>query len=348
MDDEQSGSTDTFSDDGVGIPVYVYYVSLVYRLASTALIVGMGSLIISTILKTRSLHNVHNVLIVNLMVANIFGVLVYAFHNIGMMVSYIIGIQDPFRCDVLHFFLFPIIVAMYTFIMISVDKFIGIKYALRYKAIVTYRRVCQVIAAGWIIAFLFKLTGLLYEVIAGTEYDKLSRFGLCLHKSGSFLTILFTPTIPIFLAFFITITLDAYVSIKAYQVYQRIQKENGKEKQVSKDKLNKILRQLKPMITLLVTVLGSTTIAVIIATTYNYTSVTAEGSSVVNHFILQNLPYLDFLLRPLVYGLYFRRIRQPLCRRLKRMARSCKCSKSVNSISPSRAYSDRQIQRAWI
>ena len=129
--------------------------------------------------------------------------------------------------------------------MISVDKFIGIKYALRYKAIVTHRRVCRVIAAGWIIAFLFKLTGLLYEVIAGTEYDKLSRFGLCLHKSGSFLTILFTPTIPIFLAFFITITLDAYISIKAYQVYQRIQKENGKEKQVSKDKLNKILWQLR-------------------------------------------------------------------------------------------------------
>ena len=66
----------------------------------------------------------------------------HAFHNTGMMLSYIIGIQDPFRCDVLHFFLFPIIVAMYTFIMIPVDKFIGIKCALRYKAIVTHRRVC--------------------------------------------------------------------------------------------------------------------------------------------------------------------------------------------------------------
>ena len=46
----------------------------------------------------------------------------------------------------------------------------------------------------------------------------------------------FSPlTIPIFLA------LDASVSIKAYQVYHRIQKENGEEKQASKDKLNKIL-----------------------------------------------------------------------------------------------------------
>ena len=58
------------------------------------------------------------------------------------------------------------------------------------------------------------------------------------------------------------------------------------------------------MITLIVTLLGSTTIAVIIATTYNYTSVTAEGSSIVSHFILQNLPYLDLPPHLLVYGLY--------------------------------------------
>ena len=130
MDDEQSGSTDTFSDDGVGTAVYVDFVNLVYRLASTAFIIGMGSLVISTILKTRSLHNVHNILIINLMVADIVGVVVYAFHNIGATVSYIIGIQDPFRCDVVHFSLFPVIVIMYTFVMLSV------------------------VAAGWITALL--------------------------------------------------------------------------------------------------------------------------------------------------------------------------------------------------
>ena len=45
------------------------------------------------------------------------------------------------------------------------------------------------------------------------------------------------------MAFSITITLDAYLSVKAYQVYKRIQKENGGgDKQASKDKLHKILR----------------------------------------------------------------------------------------------------------
>ena len=103
MDGELSGSTDTFKDKGAGILEYVVYFNLFCRLASTVFVVGMGSLIISTILQYRSLHNVHNILIINLMVADIIAIIVYATHNIGMTVSFIIGVQDPFRCDVLRF-----------------------------------------------------------------------------------------------------------------------------------------------------------------------------------------------------------------------------------------------------
>ena len=277
--------------------------------------------------------------------ADILAVIVYAFHNIGMTISYMIGVQDPFRCDVLNFFMSPITVIMYTFVMLSVEKFIAIKYALRYKAIVTHRRVYQVIAAGWIIILLFKLTALIYELTVDTEYDKLSRFGFCHAKQGSFFVVLFSIFIPIFLAFPVTITLDAYLSIKAYQVYKRIHKENGEEKQVSKDRLKKILKQLKPMITLLVTILGSITMAIVISIIYAST-LTVEGTSVLKHVILPNLPYLELSLHPLVYGLYFRKIRQPLCRRLKSMVRSCKFNKKVNSVLPGQAYNGRQ--RAWM
>ena len=348
MDGELSGSTDTFKDDGVDIPEYVDYVSLLYRLASTVFVVAMGSLIISTILQYRSLHNVHNILIINLMVADIINIVVYAFHNIGMTVFYIIDIQDPFRCEVLFFFLFPVMVMMYTFVMLSVEKFIAIKYALRHRAIVTHRRVYRAIAIGWITAVLFKLTGLIYEVIVGVEYDKLSRYGWCLRKEASFINILFTGTFPIFLAFFITIPIDVYLSIKAYQVYNRIQKQNREDKQASKDKLKKILRQLKPMITLLVTVLGSTAIGVIAAIFYHYALMASEVSSLLSHVILPNFPYLMMSLHVVVYGLYFRKIRQPLGRRLKRMMRSCTFNKRTNSVSPGQANHDRSIRRAWM
>ena len=219
MEGEQSGSSDIFSGD-TGTPAYVTYAVLVYQLASTTFMIIMGSLIISTILKTRSLHNVHNVLIVNLMVSDMVGVIAYTFQTTGMMLSYLIGTQDPFRCDVFNFFLFPLISSMYTLVMLSVEKFIGINYALRYKAIVTHRRVCQVIAGNWIIAVLFRFTRLVYELIVGIEYDKFSQFGTCsIEQSYVFLN-LFTTIIPLFLACFIAITLDIYLSIKAYQMYK--------------------------------------------------------------------------------------------------------------------------------
>ena len=102
------------------------------------------------------------------------------------------------------------------------------------------------IAASWIIGPLIGFTELTYELI---EYDKSSR---CFPKQVSFLVDL---VVPILLAFFVTITLDAYLSIKAYQVYKKIQKENGEKKQMSKNKLHEIVQQ-KPMITLLVTISG--------------------------------------------------------------------------------------------
>ena len=97
-----------------------------------------------------------------------------------------------------------------------------------------------------------------------------------LSQAGLVIDLLLNGAVSIFLAFTVTITLDVYLSVKAYQMYKRIQKEEGEDTQ---DKLNKVLRHLKPLITLLVTILGSTTIAVFIATSYNYMLITGGESS---------------------------------------------------------------------
>ena len=113
---------------------------------------------------------------------------------------------------------------------------------------------------------------------------------------------------------------------------------------MSKNKLNKLLHQLNTkMITLLVTILGTTTMAVIGVIIYELT-VTVEGTSLVKLIIMPNLPYLYSSLHPLIYGLYFTKICQELCRRLKWMVQSCK----MNSVSPGQACNDRSIQRAWM
>ena len=82
-------------------------------------------------------------------------------------------------------------------------------------------------------------------------------------------------------------------------MYKKIQKDNREEKQMSKNKLNKLLRQLKPMITLLVTILGTTTVTVIGVIIYELT-VTVEDTSLVKLVIMPNLPYLYSSLHPLI------------------------------------------------
>ena len=74
-----------------------------------------------------------------------------------------------------------------------------------------------------------------------------------------------------------------------------------------KNKLNKLLRQLKPMITLLVTILGTTTVIVIGVIIYELT-MTVEGTSLVMLVIIPNVPYLYLSLHPLIYGVYFTKI----------------------------------------
>ena len=108
------------------------------------------------------------------------------------------------------------------------EKFIAIKYALRYKAIVTYHRVYQAIAAGWIIAPLFEFTEFTYDLVAGKEYDKSSRFGVC-YPNRPPLSPGFHPSGFHIFGFFITIIVDTYLSIKAYQMYKKFKNTTESE-----------------------------------------------------------------------------------------------------------------------
>ena len=125
-------------------------------------------------------------------------------------------------------------------------------------------------------------------------------------------------------------------------MYKKIQ---GEAVQMSKNQLNKILQRFKPMITLLVTILESTAIAVIAVIVYELT-LTAEGASLVKLLMLPNVPYLIWSLHPLVHGLYFTKIRQALYSSVKRIVPSCKLNEEINSISPGQACNDRSIRIA--
>ena len=88
-----------------------------------------------------------------------------------------------------------------------------------------------------------------------------------------------------------------YLSIKAHQLYKKIQGEDVEGIQMYKDK-KRILQQLKPIITLLTTILGSIAIGVMVSIFYVSTLIVQDNSyqMLVRHITLLNsaCPHCDF------------------------------------------------------
>ena len=118
-------------------------------------------------------------------------------------------------------------------------------------------------------------------------------------------------------------------------MYKKFQGNNGEGLQMPNDK-NKTNLHLKPIITLLITILGNVAITAIVSIMYVLTLMMEETSyqMFVRQVIIPNSAQFTVILRSLVYGLYFSKIRRSLCRRFKRMVRYCNFKRKMNSISP--------------
>ena len=93
------------------------------------------------------------------------------------------------------------------------------------------------------------------------------------------------------------------------------------------------------MITLLVVVLGTTSTSILYPLLF-VPVVFLESPKVYIDFIYyvatHNLLYLSLLFHPFVYGLYFKQIREPMMRLLKRITRICKCKSATVAPEPQR------------
>ena len=159
---------------------------------------------------------------------------------------------------------------------------------------------------------------------------------------------LITFALPAFLTSLITVFLDAFLTIKAYQIRKRIEEEsklsgghsgdNGKLKAL-KNKETNIKKQLKPVITLTVVVMGNSIFGLMIPILIVSAALLespAVYKSVVWHLIVPNLTYVNLLLNPFAYGLYFKQIREPMMRLLRRITSLCKCKSAAVAPEPQR------------
>ena len=347
MLDQESGNgsgsnqlTTTTDGQNVYLPALLAYLSLGYKIATTLIVVLMAGWVIITIRATRSLHKIHNIFVAHLMATDIVAVLISVFLTGTMMIGHFTGVGDFISCPVFRFLLFPITIIHFTFVTISVDKVIAITFPLRHREIMKPRVVFGIISIKWILAVGISIRNLFIP----NGFTKVAQFGSCQSNDRGFLDTLITFVFPIFLACLLTVALNIYLTIKAYQIHKRIQEEtklsgghrrNNEQLKALKEKEATIKKHHKPMITLLVVVLGSTSIGLLFPLLF-YPTVFLESDTlyerVIRHVVGSNIGFTSLLLHPLVYGLYFKQVREPMMRLLKGI--TCPCKHKSAAVAP--------------
>ena len=345
MSGDHSGSnqeTTTADDDTVHLPAYLAYLSLGFKAICTVITVLMAGWVIITIKTTRSLHKIHNIYVARLMATDVICALMTLLLTGTMVIGYFTGIGDFIGCNVFIFLLFPSIIINITFLMISVDKVITITFPLRYRQIMKPQVVFGIITTKWVLAVaLFT-----HNLFNPKGFTKVAKFGVCRLNDGSLPESFTTHILPIFLACFLTAILNIYLTIKAYQVHKQIQEENKLSGGNSRDndQLNALKKKevtlkkhLKPITTLLVIVLGSSSIGMLYPLLYVPT-VFLESPTVykgiMEYVLVHNVGFLTLLFHPFVYGLYFKQVREPMMRLLKRITCPYKCKSAAVAPQP--------------
>ena len=261
-----------------------------------------------------------------------------------MMIDSFTGMGDFIGCNVFKFLLFPVAIINFTLLTISVDKVIAITFPLRYREVMKPRVVFGIITTKWVLAIML----FIHKLFNPRGFTKMAEYGTCKTNNGSLLVTLMTYTLPIFLAYFLTVILNVYLTIKAYQVYKQIQEESklyggysgDRQLKVLKKKHTTIKKHLKPMTTLLVVVLGSVSIGLLFPLLYIPTILLdspAVYEQVMRYVVGPNIGFVSLLLHPFVYGLYFKQIREPMIRFLERITSSCKCKSAAVAPEPQRS-----------
>ena len=347
MSGDHSGSNQetTTTDDQVDhLPAYLAYLSLGFKAISTVIIVLMAGWIIVTIKTTRSLQKIHNIYVAHLMATDAISALISLLLTGTMIIGYFTGIGDFIACNVFIFLIFPAIIVNFTFLMISVDKVIAITFPLRYREIMRPRVVFGIITTKWVLAIVL----FTHNLFNPDGFTKVAKFGVCHSNKGMSLEILISFTLPIFLTSLLTTILNIYLTIKAYRVHQQIEEESklsgghstdNDQLKTLKKKQATIKRHLKPMTTLLVVVLGSSSIGMLspllfIPTVFLESPAVYEG--IMRYVVGPNVGFLALLFHPFVYGLYFKQVREPMMRLLKRITCPCKCKSAAVAPEPQR------------
>jgi len=320
---------------GPNLPGCLPYLSLVFRWITTLIILMMAGWVVFTIKTTRKLHKPHNIFVAHLMITDIIIAVFNTIITSIMMIGYATGLGDFINCRVFMFFFLILPVVVYiTYLMISVNQVIAITFPYKHKKIMKRHVIIGSITVAWLVAILLQV-----HVFFNSDFIKIAQYGRCNGQEDTVILAALTTAVPIFIISFVVLILNAYLTYKAYEVQRQIQVESRLSGTSSnavsnlKKKQATIKTHLKPMITLLVVVLGSSALGLLLPLIY-FPAIAINAPPIYVNFVrygvTPNVVYLVIFLHPFVYGLYYKQVREPMMKVLKRIA----CRNKFNSVAP--------------
>ena len=326
-------------DRGSVLPDYVPYLSLVFKLVATTVILLLSGWVVYTTKVTRSLRKPHNIFFANLLVSGMITTLSGCLIASTMIISFQLGVESLSSCFAYKFRLFPAHVNNLSFMIITADKVFAIKYPFKYRRKMKPRVVAAVIAGSWLLALIPTTQTIIFDV---SGYNQVDEYVTCLADGTAFLEAVIISITPLILSPMLAIILNIYLAIKAYQVHRQIDKETrlagatdvpSERMRALKKKQSNIKRHKKPLITLLVVVLGGTFVNSIFPPLYilGRFLIGSQGyQDLMELVVVPNTAYVIVFFQPLVYGLYFKQVREPMMKHLRRILRINK----FNSVAP--------------
>ena len=334
---DSSHYDDIFSNVSL-VATYLKILLLVVTIPAT---ITPAAVIIHIIRKTEELHTNYCLFLVNLLISDALTTIKYCI-GIIIMILYLFNIRIYISDIVYIFASIPQVVTRYSFVLLAIDRVVGVAFPYRYRNIMKPRVVYALITSVWIIAAVLLS---LVRIILGPPY-LVWQFGLFIPPSGASGAI-FTYLLPQAVSVILTVGINAYL----YRSIIRSKKKLASNLQLSgKDdhkvtRLQRLIHNLQVQLesSLPVFVLGGVDcllnvlhVVTFIVVSVNYPlSFAAIPRIYFMQFLVNPLEYCQIISHSITYGVYQKTVRKKLHKYYQRLQRVLPpCPSKVITLHP--------------
>ena len=148
----RSEANQEMDDQDSVLPGYVPYLSLMFKMVATTMVLLLSSWVVCTIKTTTSLHKPHNVFVANLLVSDMMTVVFFYAVSSAMIISFQLGVESFSGCFAVHFCFLSSHVNNFSILIIAADKVLAITSPFKHKRMMSSRVISAVICGAWLLA----------------------------------------------------------------------------------------------------------------------------------------------------------------------------------------------------